>query len=233
MTKFVTALKTQKRNKDRVNVYLNNHYALAVSRVVAATLQEGQYLDDATIEKLKNEDARNKAYNTALRFLSFRPRTETEIVRHLRKKGYTPDILTQVIARLVDERYLDDEAFVRSWVDARERLRPRSRYALRYELRQKGVSDDIIESVLADVREDVSAWAAVENKLHRWRALSRKDFKKKVMNFLDRRGFSYEASRAVHIRAWSMLHQPSQEMQEERGATRESGMSDGSGAEEP
>ena len=90
-------------------------------------------------------------------------------------------------------------------LDNRERFRPRGRQALRYELRQKGITDEIIDTVLTDLNEDELAWTAVENKLYRWKNLPEQDLKKKIVGFLSRRGFNYETANKAFDRAWSSL----------------------------
>ncbi len=206
MAGTITALKIQKRNKERVNLFLDDEYAFSLTVLLAATLKKGQYLSDAEIEQLKYSDERRKAYNHAIRFLGFRSRSQTEMERYLHDKGYSPDVVTDTVNRLLHEQYLDDEAFARSWLENRERFRPRGQQALRYELKQKGIADEVIETVLADLDEETLAWTAVEGKLRLWRNLEKVDFKKKVMGFLSRRGFDYEVSHRVLNRAWEWLH---------------------------
>ena len=207
MAGTITALKVQKRSKERVNVYLDDRYAFAVAVLVAATLKKGQYLTDPEIERLKNQDERNKAYHQAVRFLGFRARSQQELVRYLQEKGYAPVVVTDTIDRLLEEQYLDDEAFARFWLADRERFRPRGQQALRYELRQKGIANEVIETALADVDEANLAWTAVEQKLARWQGLSEEDFRKKVLGFLSRRGFTYEIAYQVVERAWALASQ--------------------------
>ena len=201
----ITALEIQKHNKERVNVFLDGQFALGVTVLVAATLRKGQYLSDVEIEKLKQEDERNKAYAHAIRFLGFRARSQAEMVRYLRDKGYSAGVVDEIVGRLVNEQYLDDEAFARFWLEDRERFRPRGQQALRYELRQKGITDEVIDMVLTDLDEDELAWKAVESKLYRWKNLAEQDLKKKIVGFLSRRGFNYETANKVFNRAWSSL----------------------------
>lgn len=207
MAGTITALKIQKRSKERVNLFLDDDYAFSVSLSVAATLKKGQYLSDADIEQLKDQYEQYKAYQHALRFLSFRSRSRMEVESHLRGKDYAPDVVNQTIERLTREQYLDDEAFVRFWLEDRERFRPRGKRGLRYELRQKGIADEVIDTVLAELDEDQLAWAAVEPKLRQWHPLDEADLKKKIFGFLSRRGFGYEVTQTVCRRAWESLHE--------------------------
>jgi len=205
MAGTITTLEVQKRNKERVNVYLDGQYAFGVTLVVAANLRKGQHLSDEEIDQLKSQDTRDKAYNHAIFFLGFRSRSQVEIENYLRGKKYSPEVITETVDRLIWEEYLSDESFARTWVAERERFRPRSRKALRYELRQKGVSDKVIENVLADLDEDELAWQAIEGKLRQWQHLDQADFNKKVLGFLSRRGFNYEIARQAVDRGWELI----------------------------
>ena len=139
----------------------------------------------------------------AVQFLSFRARSVAEVIRYLRDKDYAAEVIDSTVNRLLEQNYLNDEDFARAWLRNREQLSPRGQQALRYELRQKGVSDQIIDTVLADLAEDELAWAAVENKLSRWQNLPEQEFKKKLVSFLSRRGFSYAIANDIFHRAWN------------------------------
>lgn len=86
----------------------------------------------------------------AARFLEVRPRSVDEVRRRLCDAGYRPDLVAVAIERLTDLGMLDDEAFARAWVESRDRARPRGERALRAELRQKGVGDELIAAALAE-----------------------------------------------------------------------------------
>lgn len=208
MAGVITALMIQKRNKERVNVYIDDKFAVAVTVLAAAGLKKGQQLSEADLERLKDADEFDKAYNDAIRFLGYRPRSETEIERYLLDKKYPPEVITGTLERLRGQQYLDDEAFARFWLENRERFRPRGRQALRYELKQKGLDHDLIETALTDLDEDESAWAALEPKFYRWKDLDEQEFKQKVLGFLSRRGFVYETALQAANRAWTSLETP-------------------------
>lgn len=204
MAGTITSLQIQKNNKERVNVYLDEEYAFPVTVLVATTLKKGQYLSDAEIAQLNQQDERDKAYNQALFFLGFRARSRVEIERYLRNKKYSPEAISDTLQRLAEGQFLDDTAFAQAWVEDRERFKPRSRQALQYELRQKGVETEAIEEALENIDEKALAWRAVENKLRQWQQLPEPDFKKKAMGFLSRRGFGYEVAQGAAERAWAV-----------------------------
>ena len=86
----------------------------------------------------------------AARFLGVRQRSVQETRRRLVRLGFPAPLVDQVVARLIEMRYLDDEEFARRWVESRDRSRPRGENALRRELALKGVARDVVEQVIAD-----------------------------------------------------------------------------------
>jgi len=205
MPNIITALKVQEKDKTRVNVFLDDAYAFALTLNAALGLHKGQVLSEAEIEQLKQVDERQKAYTKALYFLGFRPRSRAEVEKYLAEKECPPPVIVEVIQRLLDEKYLDDETFARQWLENRELFRPRSARALRYELRQKGIENRVVDEVVNGVDDEAAAWAALEPKLTRWLTLEQTEFNKKVTSFLARRGFPYDVTRRICKRAWATL----------------------------
>jgi regulatory protein len=85
----------------------------------------------------------------AARFLEARPRSRDEVRRRLRDAGYRAELVEAALDRLTDLGFLDDAAFARSWIESRDRARPRGARALRDELHRMGVAETDVESALA------------------------------------------------------------------------------------
>lgn len=194
---IITALVIQKKNKERVNVFIDHDFAFAITLNAALSLKKGQHLSDDAIESLKHTDAIDKAYQQSLNFLSYRARSDAEVAQYLRKKETAADIIALVTERLRQRGYLNDTEFGKQWVASRSRTKPKGARALRYELRQKGLSDTDIDAALVALDEEALAWQAVENKLARWQLLDSQTRRKKISAFLARRGFNYDVISAT------------------------------------
>lgn len=197
----ITALVVQKKNKERVNVFIDEKFTLGVTLNTALTLKKGQYLDDKEIAELKAHAEIDKAYYNALNFLSFRARSRHEIEHYLNKKEVSDEAIAAVVDRLLEQGYLNDADFGRLWVENRNRLNPKGAQALRYELRQKGLHDKDIDLALSELDENALAWEAVEKKLTQWQLLDDIAFRKKLTGYLGRRGFGYQTINDVFQRA--------------------------------
>lgn len=198
----VTALKLQARNKTRVNVHLDGKFALAVAKIVAARLAVGQELDEAAIEGLRAADGVEQAYERALKFLGPRPRSVAEVRRRLREHGVLPGDIDAVVARLGRAGLVDDQAFANYWVDNRVSFRPRSRRVLRAELRQKGVPDDQARAALEAADDNSAAYALATQRGRRLSGLEFQEFRRKLGDFLARRGFDFDTIEPVVDRVW-------------------------------
>ncbi|MBX3084567.1 MAG: RecX family transcriptional regulator [Anaerolineae bacterium] len=195
--KIITALEVQKRNKERVNVYLDGEFAFGLGMVEAARLHKGQQLTESDIAALTTQDTVEQAYDRALRFLGARPRSSAEVRRSLAEKDTPPTMIDAVIARLEGQGYLDDVAFARMWVANRQQFKPRGSRALRFELREKGIATTIIDEVLAVFDAHEAAYQAAQDKARQLSKLDPRSFRDKLGAFLARRGFDYDAVREV------------------------------------
>jgi len=209
--KIITRLQIQQKNKERVNVFLNEEYAFSLELMLATGLRKGQTLTDADIAALQATDEGKRAYAAALNFLGQRARSQAEVVQRLHQREFSETAIEQTMARLQQDGYLNDVSFGQQWVANRQLFRPRSERALRYELRRKGMDTTHINEVLeeAQIDEDAAAWIALEPKITRWAELERVQFMQKAGGFLARRGFGHSVARRALDRAWAQInHEP-------------------------
>ena len=206
MDQKITALKAQKRNPNRINVYLDGIFAFGLARVVAAWLQVGQTLSEEKIDSLQNEDTLEVAYQKSLHLLGYRPRTENEVRRKLTEKGFSGEVIDSVSERLKSSGLIEDRQFAKIWVENRAAFRPRSHRLMAIELRQKGVTDDAIQEALDSSVDDTAlAYEAAVRYSRRLSGLEWGEFRERIYAYLRRRGFSYGTITAAVQRLWSEI----------------------------
>jgi regulatory protein len=135
--------------------------------------------------------------NAAIRFVSFRPRSQKELTDFLNKKLTRwkvsgAGLIAKVIGRMEELGYVGDEKFAAWWVDQRTAFKPKGNRFIKMELRAKGVPEAIIVSVLASRGSQSlleAAKQAVAKKLPLWAKLPILERKKKIYEYLARRGF--------------------------------------------
>jgi len=203
MDREITALKAQKKNPNRISVFLDGEYAFGLARIVAAWLRIGQKLSETEIERLKQQDTVEVAFQRGLRFLSYRPRSENEVQRKLSEQGFAEDVVDATIQRLKENRLLGDEQFARDWVENRSTFRPRSKKMLAMELRQKGVAEEEIQQALDETGDESSlAYQSASKYAHRLAGTDWETFRKRLGAYLMRRGFSYGTIAPVLRQVW-------------------------------
>jgi len=213
--KKITALEMQKRNPNRVNVHLDGEFAFGLARIVAVWLKIGQELSEQKIEQLIAEDARERAFQQSMLFLSYRARSEAEIRKNLRKHEIPEAVIDQTIERLRQDGLANDDQFAQAWVENRTIFRPRSRRMMAMELKQKGLTDEAIRSAVENVDDEASAYEAAKKRAARLKGLEWNDFRRKLSDFLARRGYSYSVIAPIVTRIWNETHADEHHFEEE------------------
>jgi regulatory protein len=228
MRDIITALQADPSDPDKVHLFIDGKRIMTVAVDVAAAerLSIGQECPPARLERLHQAEELQRVYDSALRFLSYRPRSEREVELRLRKKGYAPEQIATILERLRQRGYLDDLEFARFWVGNRQSFSPRGPRLLRSELRQKGVSQEVVDAVLQEqsdaqaeaeqeAEEVAAAWGTsasdeptagsdLANALalarKKWRAYGSLDpqtARRRLTGFLMRRGYNYDTVDSV------------------------------------
>ena len=150
----------------------------------------------------KNDDnSFNKALNLAYFYLKFRPRTRWELINYLKKKSlkykFSQDVVDNVILRLEEQNLINDQEFVKWFVDQRTRSKPSSKLLLRNKLYNLGIERNIIDDffVESELDEGKLAGEALKKREKYFLQFSREKSFKKALSFLLRRGFSYSISK--------------------------------------
>ena len=205
----ITAIRTGRRRGKRVNMFLDGQFAFSLEAEAVAKegLQIGQELSVEQIEVLAKSDHVDRCFNAATRFLSYRPRSESELRERLHRRGFDGDTVKAVIDRLKKQGLVDDMAFAQFWKDSRESFSPRSQQLTRLELRQKGIGPNIIDQVVNSVNDDDSAYRAALAKTRRLPLSDYQSFRHRLGEFLKRRGFGYGVINHTVKRVWQELEE--------------------------
>ena len=148
-------------------------------------------------------DGFEKFYDKALRFLSYRPRSEKEVRDNLKKKSFghgsgpSETTIELIIKKLKEQRFLDDKGFTRWWIEQRTLVRPTGRHLIKVELKKKGVDKELIDEIFNEIEDVVVnelelARKLVQRKIEKYRGMDRQRIYQKLGGFLSRRGFDYD-----------------------------------------
>ena len=194
---IITSIKPQENNS-RVNIYLDGKFGfgLDLENFVLLGLKVEQELSDEEIENITQKGEFQKFYNKLLDFATRRPRSEKEIIDWYYRKKVPKKLQTSLLQKLAKFGFLDDEAFAKWWVEQRLQFKFKSKKELEYELKSKGIDKDVINRVIDESlesgSEEKTAMSLLEKKLYRWEKLDKITKKRKMSEFLARKGFSWD-----------------------------------------
>ncbi len=207
----ITAIEKQRRRR-RANVYLDGRFALSLNLglLAEAGLHEGDALTPQQVDSLRQADVKHQAHESALRLLAYRPRSEAEIRQRLARRGLPPQVVQETIARLRDQGLLSDAAFARFWVETRDQTSPRGRRLLWQELSAKGIEREVARQAIAPVAEEDAALRAAQRKARHLQSQDYSTFRRRLGDFLLRRGFPYPTVHTIVERLWRERQQDSE-----------------------
>ncbi|MBI4283023.1 MAG: RecX family transcriptional regulator [Chloroflexi bacterium] len=200
----ITALRVRSSREKQVNIFLDGKLAFSLEAEVATKegLRVEQMLSDERIETLASSDHFHRCLNTAARYLGYRRRSESELRERLRQRGFGGDTLEAVINKLKEQGLVDDIAFAEFWKDDRDSFSPRSQRLTRLELRRKGIANDIIDQAVGAIDDTDSAYRAALGKARGLLHSDEPSFRRRLGEFLKRRGFSYGVINPTVERIW-------------------------------
>ena len=200
----ITRLESQVHNDDRVSVYLDGEFAFGIHEdlVVKHSLQVGATLTPEGVRELERDEQYVDAKQAALDYLAYKPRTEEEVRRKLRQEDVPSPVIEDVIARLYELKYLDDEAYAHDYAHNRFSSKKYGPVRIRRELTERGVdrrlADAAVDELFAEVDVTAAAWTHAEK---RWPRLAGEDDprrrRQKMYRYLRRRGFTSNTIRPI------------------------------------
>lgn len=213
----ITDLIPQKKNPNRVSVFIDGQFGFGLSQQIRFEhrLEIDKQIDQKTVSELIEQDQLSRLVERMLRFLSFRPRSEKEVSDHFLYKAKLTDLneseieqaeyqksIGKAIGKLKKLGQLDDTEFVSWWVDQRNRFKPKGVPLLKAELFQKGISRELVDSFFekyatSGESDMEAALRSISKKLPTFQKLSHEEFRKKVSQFLLRRGFGWDIVSSV------------------------------------
>ena len=203
----VTKLVSQKRDPDRVNMYIDEEFFCGISLdgIAKFNIYLGKELEESDLEEILFEELKNRFFQRAINYISRAIKTEVQLKRYLRelsfkKKGkwFTDvskesleEIINDTAERLKEYNYLNDEVFAEEFLQSRMKNRPRGKSVLLSELISKGVNAELAKEKVEELVEDEYAiLKRIYEKKYGDENMSIQDSKK--IDFLRRKGFSWD-----------------------------------------
>lgn len=199
---IVTKIQRLRGQRPRYSVHLDGKPELELSDWTLGKfgLRNGDDVDEETLGHIRSTETEIQAKNIAVNYISYRPRSSKEVIDHLLKKGIKRNCAQQVAKQLQSVKMIDDLKFAQVFVRDRLKRKPIGQALLRQQLLGKGIASSILDKVLDEQltpqNQQASALIAAKRKLemtqHSRKTIDADKRKKQILDFLLRRGFSYE-----------------------------------------
>lgn len=197
----VTKIEPQKKNPGRVSIFIDNEFALGVSRelLLKFDLSEGIQLSGEQLELLEKEESVKQAKEIAFRSLSRTPKSTSEISKKLKERDFQEQVIGEVIRELEKYGYLNDQEFARIYSESCLRAKPLGPKLLSQKLFKKGLNKELIEETIKEIYRQHDEVALAKRLLVKrtetYKALDSRTARKRKADYLARRGFSWDVIR--------------------------------------
>lgn len=199
----ITALETESPKRQVTKIFLDNEpWSTTRTRIIKDLgLAEGQSHQPSLLRERVLEAEKQLGMEFALRLVSYRSRSEYEVLAMLARKKFATETGQWVVNKLNDAGYLNDRAFMRAWINDRMELKGYGRQRIRSELISKGIDvnkiNDELDDLYPPVREGKTAHSLIQARLARYAGLDEPVVRRRLTQFLLRRGFSISTAQTV------------------------------------
>lgn len=197
MMNKITKIEVGKRNKERVNIYINDVFAFAIDAelVYRYSLKVNDEVDLEKLKKIAEEEEFSKCKSSALRTIERSYKTESEIKKKLEEKEFSEETINKTIKFLLEYNFINDYEYTKMYI--KDRLINQGKNKIKYSLIRKGINSNIIDDVFFELdTKDSEMEKAYELGLKKYNSLVKREsdkikLKNKVIRYLLGRGYSY------------------------------------------
>jgi regulatory protein len=196
LSSVITKIEAQKKNKDRVNIYMNDEFAFACGAelIYIHNITRGRSIEKAELQDIINEDNYIKGKNSALHFLERSFKSHKQVVDKLIAKEFDIKTIDRVMEFLKQYDFIDDKRFVELFI--KEKIRTSGKNKIKFSLLKKGLPEELIKDELNKITNEQQLEIALKLAEKKIRILSKseKDIRKlykKTADYLVRNGYDF------------------------------------------
>lgn len=191
----IKSLKKLKDNTYKVELEDGNEITLLDEVILKYNLLINNFIDSKELNKLLNANNEAICYNKALKYLGIRIRHQNEVIKYLERQGFSKATILNCIKRLEEQNYLNEELFVKAFVNDEINLNNSGPAKIKYKLLKIGVKDDLINKYISNINEDV--WLnmldnIIDKKIVLYKRASINRIKEKILVSCMNEGFKKE-----------------------------------------
>jgi len=193
---IITKIEAQKRNKERVNIYIDEDYAFSLSAelVYKEGLVAKMEVDSERLGKIATEEGFLKCKEAALRTIERTYKTEKEMRDKLILKEFDINLIDRTLEFLKEYNLLNDENYVKMYV--KDKIKSEGQNKIKYALMRKGINEELIREEIAKFNDGSQKEAAYDLAVKKYNLLAKREDDKykisqKLYRFLTTRGYDY------------------------------------------
>lgn len=180
----------KRAGREKFNVFVDGSFfcTLAAETILKSGIKTGDEINKDEIEKIQEENEKTVALDRSLKYLA-NMKTEKQVRDYLYSKGYTSKTVNYCMSKLNDYKYLNDEEFAKMYV--KSYCYKKGKRLLAFELKSKGVSEEIIKNTLDNLEENEEVLINLAEKFLKNKPRDRKTAQK-LFAHLSSKGFNFE-----------------------------------------
>lgn len=198
---IITKIEAQKKDKNRVNIYVNDEFFLAIftELVYEFNLKKGMLIEKEHLKGILDKEMYVKAKNKALNILSKADQSERKIREKLSNE-FEEYTINEVIDFLKSNKFIDDELLASKIVNTNINLNKCGKNKIRQNLYNKGINSEAISEALCEIDENIEFENAMYLAKKRYQRVKNEDKRKiyqKISQHLAYKGFNYDIIKKV------------------------------------
>lgn len=198
---IITKIESQKKNEDRVNIYLDEQFFMGIYKELVFTLglKKGMEIEEDNLRSILRDEMFIKAKNKALSILSKAPQSEKNITNKL-SPDFEQDVIEDVLEFLRKYNFVNDEDLAQRITSTNLKLNKCGKNKIKQNLYNKGIDRETINSVVSDIDSDVefeNAMYLAKKRYDRVKNEDRNKIYQKISQHLAYKGFGYDIIKRV------------------------------------
>ena len=166
--------------------------------IVRFMLSRDKVISQEELKEIQDFAKFSYGKNLALYHLSFKARTEKEVSEYLKKYDIDAKIVSQVIANLKEDKWINDSQYAYTIINANQLSGDKGPYVLTQKLAQKGISKSTIEEILKEFDFSEVAQRIANKLLKKYEGkLPARALQDKIVQNLTNKGFSYSDAKVA------------------------------------
>jgi regulatory protein len=210
MDQTITSIEVQKKDSNRFSIFLDGEFAFGIHKdvLLESGIARGDRLTESQVETIKKREEVKKAKIKAVKLLSIRARSKQELDDRLKRSGFSIAAIDETLRELERLDLINDAEFAVLFARTKMAQKPQGKMALSLELKKKGIEETAIENAIAKAYEGTNesevAFSLANRKKQQFRNLEEQKAKKRLSDYLLRRGFRFDVVRDV-LENWDHL----------------------------